>query len=74
MDILKAGAKGSELPSPDDDGPVDDDGVAPLTDDEKEQLRAPAQAILDAVKSEDVDALIDALHSAHVLCGEVCEK
>ena len=50
-----------------------DDGDMPEDDSSSDDVGAmhdAAQAMLDAIKADDADALADALHTAHILCYE----
>lgn len=51
-----------------DDEPQGDDDEAPMND-----LKAVAQDLIDAVKSEDASAVADALKAAHMVCSKGSE-
>ena len=60
---LKPDEKDGEKPEMDDkESSSSEDGPGALHD--------AAQAMLDAIKADDVDALVEALHTAHILCSE----
>ena len=60
--ILLGGPKGKGISAPEAEPSSGDVGDDPMHD--------AAQAVLDAIKADDADALADALHQAHILCSE----